>query len=188
VPQQLRPILRTTLDMLYLGAGILAGVFLVAIFVLMMVMSLGREIGLNVPGGDDIASWMMAATAFLGLAHTFKHGDIIRVGLLIDRFSGRTRQVMELACLLIGIGFIAYFTWYAAELVYDSWRFNERAQGVLPWPLWIPQLGFAFGLAVLLIAFVDEFVRVLVGNRPSYVRPPPATTDELIERVAESGV
>ncbi|MGQ3028202.1 MAG: TRAP transporter small permease subunit, partial [Ferrovibrionaceae bacterium] len=81
-------ILRSTLDRNYLVSGCLAGAFLVAIFLLMMVMSLGREVGLNVPAGDDFVAWCMAASAFLGLAHTFKSGEMIRVGLLIDRFSG----------------------------------------------------------------------------------------------------
>ena len=42
-----------------------------SIFVLMMVLSVGRPIGLNIPAGDDFVSWCMAAMAFLGLAHTF---------------------------------------------------------------------------------------------------------------------
>ena len=83
--------IRRALDGLYLSTGHLAGVFLVLIFLLMMGLSVGRELGVNIPAGDDFASWCMAAMAFLGLAHTFKSGEMIRVGLLIDRFSGRTR-------------------------------------------------------------------------------------------------
>ena len=45
----------------------------------------------------------MAAMAFLGLAHTFRHGEMIRVGLLIDRFEGRTRWCVEIFALLIGL-------------------------------------------------------------------------------------
>ena len=50
----------------------------------MMVMSVGRQFALNIPAGDDFASWCMAAMAFLGLAHTFKRGEMIRVGLLLE--------------------------------------------------------------------------------------------------------
>ena len=77
--------IRSLLDGLYLFAGYLAGLFLIAIFLLMMGLSVGREIGVNIPAGDDFASWCMAAMAFLGLAHTFKSGEMIRVGLVIDR-------------------------------------------------------------------------------------------------------
>ena len=70
------------LDALYLGIGCLAGLFLIAIFLPMMVLSGGREVGINVKSGDDIASWCMAVMALLGLAHTFKSGEMTRVGLL----------------------------------------------------------------------------------------------------------
>ena len=58
--------MRRFLDGLYLFAGYLAGCFLLVIFLLMMALSAGRELGINVKSGDDIASWCMAAMAFLG--------------------------------------------------------------------------------------------------------------------------
>ena len=76
---------RRLLDGLYLGAGYAAGTFLVVIFALMMLLSVGREINFNVPSGDDFTGWALVAMAFLGLAHTFKRGEMIRVGLLIER-------------------------------------------------------------------------------------------------------
>src|SRR3954451_13965632 len=180
--------LRRALDALYLFAGYAAGGFLVVIFAIMMVMSVGREFALNIPAGDDFASWCMAAMAFLGLAHTFKRGDMIRVGLLLEKLHGRTRQIAELVALAVSAGFILYFTRHAAQMTYDSWRFNDMAQGVLAVPMWIPQLGYSVGLTILAIAFADELVRVGSGRAPSYEKPPPATPDEVIERAIESGV
>ncbi len=179
--------IRTVLDRLYLAAGILAGVFLVAIFVIMMVMSLGRQFGLNIPAGDDIVAWCLVAMSFLGLAHTFKRGEMIRVGLLLERLPPAGRHAMEIVALTIGGAFIAYFAWYAAQMTYDSFRFNDMAQGVLAMPLWIPQLGYSGGLIILLIAVVDELVHVLKGNKPTYEKEPPTTPEELVERVAEGG-
>ena len=160
---------RIFLDRLYLLSGYLAGLFIVAIFVLMMLLSAGRPLGINIPAGDDFISWSMAATAFLGLAHTFKHGEMIRVGLLIDRLEGRWRRLVEIVSLLIGVSFIGFFAWYAVAMTYDSWRFNDMAQGVVAVPLWIPQLSFALGSILLLISVLDEFVIVLRGGRPTYV-------------------
>src|SRR5688572_8563164 len=94
--------IRILLDGLYLIAGYLAGLFLIAIFLLMLALSFGREVGINVPAGDDFAAWCMAAMAFLGLAYTFKTGEIIRVGLVLDRLRGRARWAVELVCLAIG--------------------------------------------------------------------------------------
>jgi TRAP-type C4-dicarboxylate transport system permease small subunit len=180
--------IRGTLDRLYLFAGYAAGGFMVAIFILMMALSAGRPLGINLPAGDDFTSWCMAAMAFLGLAHTFRSGEMIRVGLLIDTLQGRTRHVVEIAALVIGTGFIAFFAWHAVRMNYDSWRFHDMSQGVIAIPLWLPQLGYSAGLVVLLIAFVDELVHVLAGGEPRYEKPKPTTADEVVERAIQSGV
>lgn len=180
--------IRRALDGLYLFAGYLAGLFLIIIFLLMMGLSIGREVGFNIPAGDDFASWCMAAMAFLGLAHTFKSGEMIRVGLLIDRFRGRSRWYFEMFSLVLGLGFVGFFAWHAVRLTIDSWRFNDMAQGVVPLPLWIPQLGYSGGLVILFVAFVDEFMHVLRGGEPRYEKPPPETAEEVVERAIHSGV
>lgn len=179
--------IRRTLDALYLLAGYLAGLFLIAIFALMMLLSIGRQINLNVPSGDDFAGWSLVAMAFLGLAHTFKRGEMIRVGLLLERLHGPSRRIAELIALTIAAAFIAYFTWQAGRLAYDSWRFFDMSTGVISVPLWIPQLGMVIGLAVLLLAIAEEWLIVARGGKPTYESAPPQTTEELIERVAQGG-
>lgn len=180
--------LRRLLDALYLGAGWLAGLFMIAIFLMMMAMSLGREFGINVKSGDDITAWCMASMAFLGLAHTFKSGEMIRVGLLTDRLRGRKKWVMEMFALIVAAIFSGYFAWHVVQMTITSWRINDMSTGVLVVPLWIPQLGFTAGLVILWIAIVDELFHVALGNTPRYERKPPATPDELIERAQSSGV
>ena len=179
--------MRVFLDRLYLFAGYAAGAFLVLIFGIMMFMSLGRQVGWNIPAGDDFASWCMAAMAFLGLAHTFKRGEIIRVGVLIEKVTGRKRWALEVFALGISTAFTLYFTWYAVSMTYDSLRFNDMAQGVLAVPLWIPQLGYCGGLAILAVALVDEMIHVLKGNKPTYEKEPPSSPDEFVERIAAGG-
>lgn len=180
--------MRRSLDAMYLWAGYAAGLCLIAIFAIMMIMSIGREFGVNIPAGDEFAAWLMAAMSFLGLAHTFKSGEMIRVGLLIDRITGRKRQIVEVIALLIGLGFIIYFAWYATAFTYYSWLTNDRAQGVVPVPMWVPQLAFCGGLVLLAIAMADELIHVLKGNKPRYEKEPPKTAEEAIERAVSSAV
>ena len=180
--------LRTFLDRLYLFSGFAAGGFLVIIFVLMMFLSAGRPVGFNIPAGDDFVSWCMCAMSFLGLAHTFRHGEMIRVGLLIDRLSGRPKHYVELVALVIGTFFTGFFAYYAVKMTWDSFRFHDMSQGIVAIPLWIPQLGYSGGLVILLIAFVDELVHVLRGNIPRYEKPKPKTAEEVVEQAIQSAV
>ncbi len=179
--------LRRSLDGLYLAAGYLAGLFLIAIFLMMMALSIGRQVGINVKSGDDIAAWCMAAMAFLGLAHTFKSGEMVRVGLLTERLTGRVKWLTEMFALVMAVILIGFFAWQAVAMNYTSWLINDMSTGVLVIPLWVPQLGFSAGLVILCIAVVDELVHVALGNTPRYEKAPPRTPEELIERAA-SGV
>ena len=176
-------LVRRGLDGLYLGAGWLAGLFLIAILVLMLGLSAGRVVGINITSGDDFTAWCMAACAFLGLAHTFKVGDMIRVRLLIDRISGVPRRIIEIVVLTTGTAFVIFFAYQACILVRDSWRFMDMSQGVIAVPLWVPQLGYAGGLIILAIAFLDEFIHVLTGHEPRYEKAKPESAEELLRRV-----
>jgi TRAP-type C4-dicarboxylate transport system permease small subunit len=179
--------MRQALDRLYLWAGYAAAGCLVIIFLIMLIMAVGRQFNLNIPSGDDFAAWAMAALAFLGMAHTFKRGEMIRVGLLLEKLPPRGRRFFEILSLSVALAFLLFFSWHVWRFVRDSYLLNDMSNGVVAVPLWIPQLGFFIGLAILTIAVADEFVHVLRGNKPTFEKEPPKTTEELLARVAEGG-
>lgn len=176
--------IRTFLDRLYLWSAWVGGCFLVLIFLLMMGLSLGRQVGVNIPSGDDFVAWSMVAMAFLALAQTFKQGEIIRMGLVIEKLTGAPRRLFELFALVAGIGLAGFFARHVVVMTWQSYRFNDLAQGTVPMPLWIPQSLMAAGLVILVVAMVDELVHVLSGGFPRYSREPPKTKEELLERAA----
>ena len=161
--------MRRTLDLLYDAAGYLAAFFIFAIFAVMVGSSVLRELGFKTGGTDDVVSWMCAAAAFLAMAHAFKHGDFVRVVLLLERLGPGKRRVLELACLSIATLFLAALAWAAARFVYDSWQFKDMPSGLIALPLWIPQSSFVLGAALLFLAALDELVTVLRGRKPAYV-------------------
>ncbi|MBS0244169.1 MAG: TRAP transporter small permease [Proteobacteria bacterium] len=178
---------RKLLDGLYLAAGYLAGAFLIAIFVMMMAMSIGREIGLNVKSGDDITAWCMASSAFLGLAHTFKAGGMIRVELIAEKLTGWSKYLAETFSLAMAALFVGFFAWQVVLMTYTSWLINDTSTGVLVVPLWIPQSGFAAGLVILFIAVADELVWVATCHKPRYQKDAPSTAVE-VEQAAASAI
>ena len=162
--------LRAGLDAIYMAAAVLGAMCVVLICALMVFQSLGREFGLNTGATNDIVSWLCAAAAFLTMAHAFKHGDFVRVTLVLEKVSAKTRRAMELVSLAIALVAVIYLAWWACRFTYQSYEFNELAQGLLPLPIWIPQISFAFGSVLLLVAVLDEFVIVARGGVPTFVR------------------
>ncbi|MEJ6022587.1 TRAP transporter small permease subunit [Ramlibacter sp. PS4R-6] len=161
--------MRRFLDRLYLASGALGAVFVLLICVLMIGQSILREFQVRTGAVNDVVSWFCAAASFFAMAHAFKHGDFVRVNLLLENVSPRVRRVLEIVCLSIGAVAVGYLAWWANKFTYDSWAFGEVAQGLLPIPIWIPQASFALGSILLFIALVDELVIVLRGGRPSFV-------------------
>ena len=161
--------MRRFLDRLYLVSGAIGAIFVLLIAVLMVAQAVLRKFDVPTGAVNDVVAWFCAAASFFAMAHAFKHGDFVRVTLLLEKLGPRARRASEIACLAIAAVAVAYLAWWANRFTYDSWRFKEVAQGLLPLPIWIPQASFAIGSLLLLVAVLDELVIVLRGRKPSYV-------------------
>jgi TRAP-type C4-dicarboxylate transport system permease small subunit len=160
--------LRRFLDRLYAASGAAAAVCLAGIAAVMLAQAGMRSAGLLFRGADDIVAWLCAASAFLALGYTFRHGDLVRVSLIINRLPPRPRHVAEVACLSAAFVVVAYITWASISFAYESWKFGELAQGLVQIPIWIPQLSLVLGALILAVAVLDELIAVLRGDKPSY--------------------
>jgi len=134
----------------------------------MLAQAAGREFGLLIRGADDMTAWLCAASAFFALGHTFRHGELVRVGLLFGFLQPRTRRVAELFALGVTALFVGYMAWAVTRFVYESWKFGEVAQGMIKTPIWIPQMSLVLGVVIFFVAVLDELVTVLRKQKPSY--------------------
>jgi len=159
---------RRFLDRLYTASGVVGAMCLASIAVVMLAQAALREAGMLLRGADDIVAWLCAASAFFAMGYTFRHGELVRVGILIDRFPPRARYRAEVGALGAALLVVGYILWAAASFVFESWKFDEVAQGLLKIPIWIPQMSFVLGALVFFIAVLDEFVVLLSGGTPAY--------------------
>jgi TRAP-type C4-dicarboxylate transport system permease small subunit len=136
--------MRRLLNFLYDAAGTLAAFFVFAIFAVMIVGTVMRELGLRTGGSDDLVAWFCAASSFLAMA-------------------------FEIASLAVAACAVGYLAFWAFRFAYESWQFHDMANGLIAVPLWIPQTSFVVGALLFFIAVVDELVLVLRGERPTYV-------------------
>jgi len=160
--------LRRFLDRLYAAAGVLGAVCLASIAAVMLLQSAMREAGFLLRGADDIVGWLCAASAFFALGYTFRQGELVRVGLVLERLPPAARRPAEFGALGVALLFAGYLFWAVVRFVYQSWQFGELAQGLLKTPIWIPQLSLVIGAAVFFVAILDEFVVLARGGQPAY--------------------
>jgi TRAP-type C4-dicarboxylate transport system permease small subunit len=130
----------------------------------------GRFIGVVIPSVPQIAGFLMAAAIFLALSYTFANDEHIRVSLVIEQVGERARWWLELWSLSVSAALVGFFAFFAGQLAYESWLFNDRSDGLLPIPYFIPQSAMTLGISVLFIRLVDELTQLLRGTKPRRLR------------------
>ena len=157
--------MRRLLDGLYSATAAVAAVFMGGLLIMVLLSIAGRQLGFHLPGTDAYAGYLMAGSGFLALAHTLKRGEHIRVTLLLHHLSGRARRALELWALGAGTLLALLFAWYSVRLAWQSHLFNDISTSNDATPLWLPQLGMAFGAVVMALACLDEWALEWRGLR-----------------------
>jgi TRAP-type C4-dicarboxylate transport system permease small subunit len=161
--------LRRALDALYALGGGLAALCVLSILLLMLYAAAGRVLEWRVSWVNDVVAWLCAAAAFLGMAYSFRNGDFVRVTLVLEWVSPRVRRALEVVSLAVAAVAIGYLGYWASRFTYESWEFNDIAGNMVAIPIWIPQMSFVVGTAILVLAVLDECVHVVRGHKPTYV-------------------
>ncbi|WP_157966408.1 TRAP transporter small permease [Oceanibium sediminis] len=168
--------MRKLLHMIIGFFGAVSGLLLLAMVAVMFLSILLRQFGMLLPGTEDIATFSMVGLAFLGIPYVYISGMHIRVETIYTRLSEPLQRRVNVFCVCIGIAVCAVLLYFTALLAYDSWRFGDTSFGLLPIPLWIPQLPIPLGITLLLLAFLDDLFALLGGGEASFQRDP--ETDE----------
>ncbi|WP_459614166.1 TRAP transporter small permease [Bordetella sp. 2513F-2] len=155
--------MRRFLDTLYGAAGALAGLCTVGVLLAVLASILSRPLALNIPGTDAYAGYFMAAAGFLALASTFKHGEHIRVTLLLNSLPAAGSRRLDIFALAVGTVLAAAFAFFSIKLAHDSWLYNDVSTSNDATPLWIPQLAMGVGTVLFFVALLDELVRRIRG-------------------------
>jgi TRAP-type C4-dicarboxylate transport system permease small subunit len=164
--------MRKILNCVYDAAGWLACIFFVLIGVFVIANVVGRQIGVAFRSADEFAGYCMSASAFLGLAATFRDRIHVRVTLLIDQFNPHIKARFDVVCLLAASIILAYLTYHTAMMTWFSWDFEEKTQGMLPIPLWIPQMGMLLGMFFFMICCIDGLIMTLRGKPDQFYTTP----------------
>ncbi len=136
----------------------LACLAMLASFGAVMLGVVAREVGWEIAGLDAYAGYAIAAALFLALPGTLRHGDHIRVTLLLERVPQRVRAALEWWCLAAAVGLSLYMAWYAVRMVWVSRMTHDISTAADASPLWIPQLAMALGCVGFAVSFLHAVV------------------------------
>ena len=172
--------MRKALDALYGAALIGACLSMVVIAALVFIQVMARVVdrmapifglprtGFLIPSLTEIGGFLLVAAAFLALPSTLRAAGHVRVTLILRYFSLRGDKIMTGLVLLVAIALTAFAAWAVGVQALTSFARGSVSYGILVIPLWVPQAVMTAGLAIFLVALVDEMTQLLAGREPSF--------------------
>ena len=171
--------LRRSLDFLYTGAAVVAGLCLIIILLLIVIQMLARwgltssifyPITEAFPGIPDYAGYAMATASFLAFANALNKGSHIRVSLLLNAMGPRGRWILEVWCFAIATSVAWYVSYYIYRMLGFAIKFKDVSQGQDATPLWIPQSPMLIGAVILAVALTDNLITLLATGKHRITR------------------
>lgn len=156
--------MRRFLDGLYAAAEFLAAVSLVGVLLTVLLSIFSRQLTFHISGLDAYAGYLMASAGFFALASTLRHGEHIRVTILLNVLSEQGKRKLDIGAIFVGALIAATLAFFSVKLAFDSYTFNDVSTSNDATPLWIPQLSMAAGNILFLIAFLDTLVGRIRGQ------------------------
>jgi len=151
------------------GALILLAALLIGVDVILRKF-FTRSIG----GADELAGYALAIGSAWGLGAALMERAHIRIDSLYLLFPSWLRTILDLAGLLLLVGFFALLTWHGSGVVLQSWTSGSRSQSDLQTPTVIPQLAWIVGLftfvAVGIVLLVTALARLGAGDLAGVAR------------------
>jgi len=109
----------------------------------------------------EMSSWLLVAFVFLGMAYTLKTGGHVRVQILTDRLSEKTREYLELIQSLLGAGLFGFLSVYVFKGALSNYETDARGLSELDPPLYIIWGVASLGLSLFSIQFISIFLECL---------------------------
>lgn len=129
--------------------------------------------------GMQELEWHLYSSVFLlGVSYTLRAGGHVRVDLIYERFSAKSKAVIDmLGCLLMLFPFCALVGWYGIDFARESFELGETSgdPGGLPYR-WIIKSVIPFAFFAMLISGIGLFLKslnIFLGNtKGDHYQPP----------------
>lgn len=113
---------------------------------------------------DEFVGYGVASATFMALAHALGQGQIIRVGLLIERVPPTARRWLEVFSALVGMVTVAVLISFFWLRVARAWSRGSVSNSIAQVPMWIPEAIVMGGLGLLWLQLLAHLVRNSLGE------------------------
>ncbi|HZG72433.1 MAG TPA: TRAP transporter small permease subunit [Chondromyces sp.] len=113
----------------------------------------------------DLTGWFTGLSAFLAGGYALAHGAHVRVDMIYEKFSLRTRSLIDIITSIFLFLIVIVLVWKGMEQVLFNYETNAMASTGLNVPIWlkwlmIPLGGLLLGLQAMINLIKDIYIVV----------------------------
>ncbi len=116
---------------------------------------------------EEMARFFQIWATYLAAAYVLRHGQLIRISLLTERFGPRMRQYSEVFSLLVMAAFCLIAIGYGIAIAYDSVLLGRNTSTMLGVPKVLTEAAIPVGFTLLLLQILVQLTRLLRGEAPA---------------------
>ncbi|OCX63801.1 hypothetical protein BFP70_11945 [Thioclava sp. SK-1] len=124
---------------------------------------------------DEFVGYAICICVVWSLGYVMEHGDLIRVGLVLDRLAIRAQDLLTAGAALVASAGSAGLAWMFWIRVARAWSRGTVSSSVAAVPTWIPEGAMMVGLCLFALAALSHGLRHITGH-PSPAPQTPLTT------------
>lgn len=124
---------------------------------------------------DEFVGYAISVCVIWSLGYVLENGDLIRVGLVLDRLPQRGQDLMTAAAAFVTAAGTAGLAWMFWLRVARAWSRGTVSSSVAAVPTWIPEGAMMVGLCLFALATLSHGLRHLTGH-PSPAPKAPLST------------
>lgn len=114
--------------------------------------------------GEELTRYLAAWLVFTGMAPAYRAGEHVRIGVLVDRFSERSRRVLYVASEVLVLVLVSAIAWEAAHLTIANFTRDQVTPGLRIPIAWV-YLAIPVGMGLMALQSLERLVRLFVDRR-----------------------
>lgn len=114
-------------------------------------------------GCFEFTGLVMAFVIYLGVPYAQAQRAHIKVTLLVDRLPPRFKQSVQVCVYFFTLCIFAFLIYATSAEAVHSVQIGEYQHGSTRFPIWPSRMLVAFGIIMLSVQFVVDFIKALAG-------------------------
>ena len=166
-------------------SGYVSGVLILAsMLIICYGVVLRYVLGASTAWQNELAIYFLIFATFVGGAYGLKHGDHVKIDVVVNRLPGRVQLFVRLVAVILSFLFIAIIAVITFDLWWDAVQRGKRSGTVwnipLSYPYFILPLGMTLIALQYLVIAAEIFQRLISGQTSG---PTPDEGEEESEKV-----